>query len=152
VALKLSPGLAKAEIMGLFKRLRQTKKKCVRRKAGALAFGTKIKRSVVHVVRDNPFNIRARDADVGEFAIAQMRQLPPNGAGARPGVQETANGCKHGLRPFPGEGLGKSLNRGANIGSDVRCTIDYVAAQLRTGRMARGLNGKEILKLRRTPS
>jgi len=58
----------------------------------------------MRMVGSDPFDIGTGDADIGQFAIAEMRQFPPDGAMALPGVEETGNRCEHGHIPFPGRG------------------------------------------------
>ena len=45
----------------------------------------------MRVVGSDPFDIGTGDADIGQFAIAEMRQLPPDGAITLPGVEQTGN-------------------------------------------------------------
>ena len=47
--------------------------------------------SVMDVFRSDPFNVRPGNADVGQFAVAQMCKLVHGDAISLPGVEETAD-------------------------------------------------------------
>lgn len=58
--------------------------------------------SAMRVIGRDAVDIGSSDADVREFAVAQMRKLPPDFAIAFPLVEEAGKGCKHVSNPFPG--------------------------------------------------
>lgn len=80
----ISNTLAKAQIMGLFKR-----EAAGHRNNGAGSA------SVLRVIGSNPLDIRSGNADVGQFAVAKMGKLPPDCAIALPSVEEAGDRCKH---------------------------------------------------------
>src|ERR1700685_2912397 len=91
--------------------------------------------SAIRLAKRNAVNVRTRDADVGELAIAQMRKLSPGFAIAFPLVEEAGNGSKHVLvsNPFPGDLRGASRVSACDIsGLAVRRTIYFAAVQAKT--------------------
>jgi len=70
--------------------------------AGAALSGL-VRTSLPRVMRVDPCNsrnVRAADADIGQFAVAEMRKLVHGGAVAPPSVKAAGNGFEHGLTPF----------------------------------------------------
>ena len=47
--------------------------------------------SVMDVFRGDPLDVRPGDADVGQFAVAEMRQLAPDGSVPLPGVEKAGD-------------------------------------------------------------
>ena len=52
-------------------------------------------------LRSDPVDIRARDADIGEFTIGEVRKLALHGFVPLLGLIETGNGCQHFFVLFP---------------------------------------------------
>jgi hypothetical protein len=82
--------------------------------------------SAIRLAKRNAVNVRTRDADVGELAIAQMRKLSPGFAMALPLVEEAGNGSKHVLvsNPFPGDHRGAGRVSASDING--RCALHHI--------------------------
>lgn len=90
----------------------------------------------VQGVGRDPLDIRARDTDIGQFAVAEMRQLAPDFAIPLPSMDKAGNGCKHFFLVLSPEVLRrKTGNRVLNIGMIVHRTIEFAAVQLDRKRM-----------------
>src|SRR5438094_1903180 len=66
-------------------------------KAPALGgrFGRSFGTSAVGLIPGDPRNVRAADADIGQFAIAELRELAQAGVVAPPGPEEPDNSEQH---------------------------------------------------------
>jgi hypothetical protein len=45
----------------------------------------------MHILRGDPIDVRTGDADVGQFAVAEMRKLAPDVAIPLPGMEEACD-------------------------------------------------------------
>lgn len=100
-------------------------------KGRALLKDSRVAGSAMRVIGRDAVDIGSSDADVREFAVAQMRKLPPDFAIAFPLVEEAGKGCKHFSNPFPGGSPAIAGIMGPDIGGRVQRTIDFAAVQLR---------------------
>jgi hypothetical protein len=73
---------------------------------------------VVRVDPCNSRNIRAADADIGQFAVAEMRKLVHGGAVAPPSVKTAGNGFQH--DSFPGNSQPES-----QVEDTVTCALHH---------------------------